>query len=131
MALTLTMSKTYFRIKHASANRTTTWEVTSQNTDAEILQVFRDVVAFVEAEQTPAIKAWPAVVQPPAVSGGRASLEPPVLPDRLKGSVELMGTSGVAEVPYDQTPRVERAASGHEGAEPQPGNGWAGLGGEG
>jgi hypothetical protein len=115
MALTLTIGRNSFKLCHKSGTRTTVWDVSSEDDEATLVAVFRDVLAFVEAPPAPSKQAPPGAYDAQLAMAdivhrqAPATLEPPVLPDRLKGSVELEGEAPAA----------------------QPGNGWAGLGGEG
>lgn len=103
MALTLTMGKGYFKVRHTNGSRTTTWEVSAETTQDEVLQVFRDVIAFVEGEQAaeplprisvvhraPALIADPKGLEPAPAGNGWAAFAPPPIPDHLKGEVELV-----------------------------------------
>jgi hypothetical protein len=113
MALVMKLGRAAVRFEWSDGEVESTVTVAFKDDQEVLVRKLKRVIALVEGSAQ-ALQQWVAEQAPTAVPLGTeykaakaAVLEPPVLPVRLKGSVEL------------------------EGAEPQPGNGWAGLGGEG
>lgn len=83
--LKLTIGRTAFKVVHTEDNRTTVWDVSSDDDQDKILATFKDVISFVQGDPDGVLasnQTWPPKaplpVRPPQAS------QPPTLGEEQK-----------------------------------------------